>query len=57
VASPSNTAKWLLEKAAAYLEAGAQEVIIVEVDGRIRHFDQSGERADSAFGLHLVSTL
>ena len=53
VASPGNTEKWLLEKAAAYLEAGAREVIIVELDGRIRFFDASGERADSAFGLKL----
>ena len=32
VASPGNTTKWLLEKAAAYLAAGATEVIIVELD-------------------------
>lgn len=30
VASPGNSAKWLLEKAAAYLAAGAAEVVIVE---------------------------
>ena len=36
VASPGNTTKWLLEKAAAYLAAGASEVIVVELDGRIR---------------------
>ena len=53
VASPSNTEKWLLEKAAAYLDAGAREVVIVDLDGRIRFFDSSGQRADSAFGLRL----
>jgi hypothetical protein len=26
-------------------------VIVVELDGRIRFLDSSGERADSAFGL------
>ena len=55
VASPSNTEKWLLEKAAAYLDAGAKEVILIELDGRIRYFDAAGERADSAFGLKLLS--
>jgi len=53
VASPGNTKKWLLEKAAAYLDAGAREVILIELDGRIRYFDPAGERADSAFGLKL----
>lgn len=54
VASPGNTAKWLLEKAAAYLSAGAVEVVIVELDGRIRYFDAAGERAASAFGVTLT---
>jgi Uma2 family endonuclease len=53
VASPSNTEKWLLEKAAAYLDAGAREVILIELHGRIRYFEAAGERADSAFGLQL----
>jgi len=53
VASPGNTEKWLLEKAAAYLDAGAREVIVVTLDGRTRFFDASGERTDSAFGLKL----
>jgi Uma2 family endonuclease len=53
VASPSNTEKWLLEKAAAYLDAGAREVILVELDGRLRYFDANGERGDSAFELQL----
>jgi Uma2 family endonuclease len=43
VASPANTRKWLLEKAAGYLEAGAVEAIIVEIDGVIRHLDRNGE--------------
>jgi Uma2 family endonuclease len=58
VASPGNTEKWLLEKAAAYLDAGASEVILIGLDGRIRYFDAAGERADSAFGLRLtISTV
>lgn len=54
VASPGNTERWLLEKAAAYLAAGATEVVIVELDGRIRFFGKDGERADSTFGLKLT---
>lgn len=54
VASPGNARKWLLEKAAAYLEAGAAEVVIVELDGRIRHYDAQGERESSAFGVALT---
>jgi Uma2 family endonuclease len=55
VVSPSNSEKWLLEKAVAYLEAGAREVIIVELDGRFRFFDANGERSTSVFGLNLVA--
>jgi Uma2 family endonuclease len=54
VASPGNTERWLLEKAAAYLDAGAREAIIVELDGRIRYFDATGERQGSSFGLQLL---
>lgn len=54
VASPGNTRKWLLEKAAAYLEAGAVEVVIVDLDGRIRYYDAQGEREASAFGVALT---
>lgn len=51
IASPGNTTKWLLEKAAAYLAAGAVEVIVVELDGRTRYFDAAGERSASSFGV------
>lgn len=54
VASPGNTARWLLEKAAAYLDAGAAEVIIIELDGRIRYFDSAGERERSTFAVCLT---
>ena len=54
VASIGNTPKWLLEKAAAYLAAGAVEVVIVELDGRIRYFGEDGERASSAFEVALT---
>jgi Uma2 family endonuclease len=53
VASPGNTERSLLDKAAAYLDAGARESIIVELDGRVRFFDPTGERQDSSFGLKL----
>ena len=42
--SESNTRKELDEKLAAYLAAGAREVILVELSGRIRWFDANGER-------------
>ncbi len=53
VQSEENTRRELSEKVAAYLEAGAREVILVELSGRIRHFDAAGERAASALGLTL----
>ena len=54
VASPGNTSKWLLEKAAAYLAAGANEVIIVELDGRIRYYGEAGERELSVYAIVLT---
>ncbi len=54
VASPGNTSKWLLVKAAAYLAAGAVEVVIVELEGRIRCYGNDGERASSTFGIELT---
>ncbi len=54
VQSESNTRKELDEKLAAYLEAGAREVILVELSGGIRYFDADGERADSSFALKLT---
>jgi Uma2 family endonuclease len=53
VQSESNTLRELDEKVTAYLAAGAREVILVEISGRIRYFDVGGERADSAFALAL----
>jgi Uma2 family endonuclease len=54
VLSPDNTRREISEKTAAYLAAGAREVIIVETSGRIRFFGSEGERASSAFGLVLA---
>lgn len=51
--SEENTRRELNEKVAAYLEAGAREVILVELSGRIRYFGADGERASSALGLTL----
>ncbi len=54
VLSPDNTRREIAEKTAAYLEAGAQEVIIVETSGRIRFFGTEGERTTSGLGLALT---
>jgi Uma2 family endonuclease len=54
VLSPDNTRREIAEKTAAYLEAGAGEVIIVETSGRIRYFGAEGERDISALGLVLT---
>jgi len=45
---PGETGKWLLEKAAPWRDAGAGEVIVVELDSRIRFFDASGATAPTA---------
>lgn len=54
VLSPDNTRREIEEKTAAYLAAGAREVVIVELTGRIRYFGAEGERAASALGLRLT---
>jgi hypothetical protein len=54
VLSPDNTRREIAEKTAAYLAAGAREVVIVETTGRIRFFGADGERASGAFGVELV---
>lgn len=53
VQSESNTRAELDAKVAAYLAAGAREVILVELSGRIRFFGADGERTASAYGLNL----
>lgn len=53
VQSESNTRAELDAKIAAYLDAGAREVVLVALDGRIRYFDRDGERAASRLGLSL----
>lgn len=47
VLSPSNSESEMQMKIGAYLEAGAVEVWLVDVDGHARFFDAGGERADS----------
>jgi Uma2 family endonuclease len=54
VLSSDNRRREIEDKTRAYLEAGAQEVIVVETSGRIRFVGAQGERPDSAFGLKLV---
>jgi Uma2 family endonuclease len=53
VQSESDTRAELDAKVAAYLAAGAREVILVELSGRIRFFGADGERTASADGLNL----
>jgi Uma2 family endonuclease len=53
VQSESNTRAELDAKVAAYLAAGAREVVLVELSGRIRFFAADGERSASALGLTL----
>ncbi len=54
VQSEDNTRRELSDKVAAYLEAGAREVVLVELSGRIRYFGADGERSASALGLALA---
>ena len=54
VISPSNRRKKIEATVAAYLQAGVEEVVLVEHDGRVRWFDRGGERPDSRFGLKLT---
>lgn len=53
VQSESNTRAELDAEVAAYLAAGAREVILVELSGRIRFFGADGERSASSLGLTL----
>ena len=50
VVSPSNAVAEMREKIALYLEAGAREVWLVDLEGNIRFHDQGGERPMSGFG-------
>ncbi len=54
VQSEENTRRELNDKVATYLEAGAREVILAELSGRIRNFGAEGERSASAMGLALA---
>ena len=52
IASPSNSARELEEKTAAYLRAGAQEVWLVFLQSQRREvFDAAGLRQDSNFAI------
>jgi Uma2 family endonuclease len=54
VTSPRNTKRGLRSKAARFLAHGAQEVILVELDGTIHFISAAGENASSRFGLRLT---
>jgi Uma2 family endonuclease len=51
--SPDHSRREIAAKMRAYLEAGAQEVVVVELSGHIRFFGLEGERENSALGLKL----
>lgn len=53
VASPDDRRKELDAKVRAYIDSSVEEVILVEVSGRIRFFTREGEQAASRFGLQL----
>ena len=57
VMSPSNTWAEIDEKVVLYLARGAQEVWIVEADGRVRWFGHAGERPASALVPDAPATL
>jgi Uma2 family endonuclease len=54
VVSPGNRRKDLNEKIAGYLAGGAKEVMLVEMDGRIRYIHRDGEHSASQLGLRLA---
>jgi Uma2 family endonuclease len=54
IASPRNTKKGLLNKAARYLAHGTIEVVLVCLDGTIRFITAAGEDSSSRFGLRLT---
>jgi Uma2 family endonuclease len=54
IASPRNTKKGLLNKAARYLAHGTEEVVLVHLDGTIRFITAADDNATSRFGLRLT---
>lgn len=53
VLSPGNKRKEINEKVQAYLDAGVEEVILIETNARIRYFTIEKEQPASKFGLQL----
>lgn len=53
VVSRGNRRKDLNDKIAGYLAGGAKEVVLIEMDGRIRFFHSDGEHPESRLGLKL----
>lgn len=53
VLSRKNTPAEISMKAAAYLDSGAKEVVVVGTDGEVRYFGPDGQREISTFGLHI----
>lgn len=53
VLSPRNRKREMAAKVAAYLESGAQEVIVVGLDGKVRFYRNDGAHPESAMGVRL----
>ncbi len=54
IVSPSNSDALMQEKMAIYFHCGAKECWLVTEEGKVRFFDQDGERAHSSFGIEVV---
>lgn len=55
IESPSNAESELQSKVRLYLDAGAREVWLVEVKGRVRVFGPEGARASSTFAVDIAN--
>jgi Uma2 family endonuclease len=53
VLSPANREPEISHKIRGYLGSGAEEVIVVGLDGKLSFYRKDGIRQDSAFGVHL----
>jgi Uma2 family endonuclease len=54
VLSPGNRKAEMAHKIQVYLESGAQEVVVIQLNGGIRFHRHDGVHEESSFGLQLV---
>ena len=57
VLSRSNPQREMAEKVQLYLDGGAKEVWLCDVDGNLTFYDSTGEQAASSFAPSFPSTL